>query len=220
MKIEINKAASVASASISEADMKLINAQALGELITEQVYAFKVRACDDYVDRDHERFPPETLERLAPMFVGKTMIFDHFWSAAKQTARVYETYVGHEDGHSALMAKCYMLRTDSTKDIITAIEGGILREVSVGCALARSVCSICGEDYGTCGHCKGVAYDGIVCHVDLLDPIDAYEMSFVAVPAQPRAGVTKSAADRGITLSEMTEAKARLEIENEKWRFV
>lgn len=220
MKIETTKAATVAGASISEADMKLINAQALGELTSEKVYTFKVRACDDYVDRDHERFPPETLEKLAPMFMGKTMIFDHYWSAAQQTARVYETYVEHEDGHSALMAKCYMLRADSTKDIIAAIEGGILREVSVGCALSRSVCSICGEAYGTCGHHKGVAYDGIVCHVDLLDPIDAYEMSFVAVPAQPRAGVTKSAAERGITLSEMTEAKARMEIEHEKWRFV
>ena len=43
------------------------------------------------------------------------------------------------------------------------------------------------------GHIKGEKYDGKPCVGDLIDPTDAYEFSFVAVPSQRGAGVTKSA---------------------------
>lgn len=220
MHLEINKAAATVKSADTDANMLLINRQSLRELTPEEVFTFKVRACDDQVDRDFERFPLETLEKLVPMFVGKTMIADHCWSAENQRARIYETYIEQRDGGNALMAKCYMLRNDSTKDIIAAIEGGILREVSVGCAIGKAVCSICGKDYGTCQHQKGATYDGILCVCELHDPVDAYEMSFVAVPAQPKAGVTKSANSSGLTPADLSDAKALLAIENEKWRFM
>lgn len=220
MNLTINKSASAEKPVVSGADMTLINAQTMKELTPDEVFAFKVEACNDLVDRDFERFPVETLEKLASMYVGKTVIADHKWSAANQQARVYKTYVERRENRNALIAECYMLRSDSTRDVIAAIEGGILREISVGCAISRTVCSICGNDYGTCGHQKGVIYDGKACHCDLLDPIDAYEMSFVAVPAQLQAGVTKSINSQGFTPSDLSREKARLQIENEKWRFV
>ena len=191
MNLTINKSADAAKPVVSGANMTLINSQAMKELTPEEVFTFKVEACNDLVDRDFERFPVETLEKLAPMYVGKTIIADHSWSSANQQARVYKTYVERRENRNALIADCYMLRSDSTRDVIAAIEGGILREISVSCAISRTVCSICGNDYGTCGHQKGVIYDGKACHCDLLDPIDAYEISFVAVPAQQQAGVTK-----------------------------
>ncbi|MGM9669726.1 MAG: hypothetical protein ACI3VZ_08240 [Faecousia sp.] len=200
--------------------MSLINAQALKELTPEEVFTFKVEACNDLVDRDFERFPVETLEKLASMYVGRTVIADHRWSSANQQARVYKAYVEKRENRTCLIAECYMLRNDSTVDVIAAIEGGIIREISVGCAISRAVCSICGNDYGTCGHQKGVIYDGEKCHCDLMDPVDAYEMSFVAVPAQPQAGVTKSINSQGVTPSDLSRAKARLQIENERWRFL
>jgi hypothetical protein len=43
-----------------------------------------------------------------------------------------------------------------------------------------------------CKHEKGKVYDGHFCHHVLKNPTDAYEWSFVAVPAQVRAGVIKS----------------------------
>ena len=51
--------------------------------------------------------------------------------------------------------------------------------------------------WGGCGdgHEKGQEYDGKLCYADLNNPKDAYEFSFVAVPAQRGAGVTKSAKD-------------------------
>ena len=57
--------------------------------------------------------------------------------------------------------------------------------------MARSVCSICGAENGACGHVRGETYDGRLCFTELREPQDAYEWSFVAVPAQRNAGVLK-----------------------------
>ena len=84
-----------------------------------------------------------------------------------------------------------MLRGGANDALIEEIEGGIKKEVSVGCSVERCVCSICGGDIGTCAHRKGEKYGGKVCCAELTNAQDAYEWSFVAVPAQPRAGVLK-----------------------------
>ena len=56
---------------------------------------------------------------------------------------------------------------------------------------ARRVCSVCGASEGTCSHVKGQIYGEQLCFLELQDPTDAYEWSFVAVPAQRNAGVVK-----------------------------
>ncbi|MEI3141571.1 MAG: hypothetical protein V8S34_08630 [Lawsonibacter sp.] len=100
-----------------------------------------------------------------------------------------------------------MMRTESNRDLIAEIEGGIKKEVSVGCAVERSVCSICGADRrnGDCGHKKGERYDGALCFTRLMGASDAYEFSFVAVPAQPAAGIVKGMEGRFHTLKALAE---------------
>ena len=60
----------VMKSAVSSEDMELINTQAKTPLETEQVYAFAVRLCDNQVDRDFERFPRKSLERLAEKIDG------------------------------------------------------------------------------------------------------------------------------------------------------
>ena len=55
---------------------------------------------------------------------------------------------------------------------------------------------MCGEAVGSCRHVKGRTYNGKLCYGELTGAKDAYEWSFVAVPAQRRAGVIKSAGVR------------------------
>ena len=184
-------------------DLELIGALARKPLQAEEVYTFSVRLCDNEIDREFERFTARTLEELAPMFVGKAGIFDHQWSARGQAARIYKTEVIREpgrvtragDGYCWLKGYAYMVRTDSSRDLIAEIEGGIKKEVSVGCAVEHAVCSVCGCDrtQTDCGHEKGREYAGQLCWADLEGAKDAYEFSFVAVPAQPAAGVVKNA---------------------------
>ena len=180
-------------------ELAQINAWSRRELKAEEVYAFAVKLCDNEVDRDWERFPAATLEELAPLFAGKSGLFDHQWSAREQTARIYRTEVVREarltgagEPYCYLKGYAYLLRTEGNRELIAAIEGGIKKEVSVACAVERAVCSICGAPRGeSCGHKPGAVYDGKLCYISLEGATDAYEFSFVAVPAQPGAGVVK-----------------------------
>lgn len=187
------------------AQLETINAQAKSELQEDQVYVFSVRLCDDQVDRDGERFDTEALPELARLFLGKTGIVDHKWSSENQVARIFQTEVVREDRVSYIKAWAYIRRGIHTEEIIADIEAGIKKEVSVGCSMGRSVCSACGSDYGTCGHQKGEHYDGQLCCAILKEPMDAYEFSFVAVPAQRDAGVLKGYGRNDLKLKELAE---------------
>ncbi|MCR5151450.1 MAG: hypothetical protein K6B52_09545 [Clostridiales bacterium] len=168
----------------------------------EKLYTFSLILCDNDIDRDGEKFTSESLETLAKLFTGKSGVFDHDVSAKNQTARIYETEVVTDgerktaDGekYTYILAKAYTVKTDGNDDLIEKIEAGINKETSVGCAVGKIECSICGEDVrsGVCPHEKGKTYDGKSCFYLLKEPTDAYEWSFVAVPAQKNAGVIKT----------------------------
>lgn len=203
---------------VDEAQLALINRLTLRPVGPDEVYIFRVAGCDDQVDRDFERFPVETLRKLAPMFVGRPVIFDHNWSADKQTARIYNATVEKTDGVNQLIFSCYMLQYGNSSTI-AAIDAGILKEVSVGCMVKKCQCSICGKEISSCGHRPGMTYNGQLCVGDLLEPTDAYEMSFVAVPAQPGAGVVKSYEEKEKSLLDSMEKRIWLAVQNEKWRY-
>lgn len=198
------KAARLSDREVTEADLKAINKYALVPLKAEDVFTFKLALCDNEVDRDYERFSTKALETLGKLFLGKTGIKDHRWSADNQVARIFATEVVKSEKttkagepYAQLVAYCYMVKTAGNADLIAEIKGGIKKEVSVGCAVSRATCTICGKAYGMCGHRKGESYqkDGAgkeVCTAILDDPMDAYEFSFVAVPAQRNAGASKN----------------------------
>ncbi len=205
--MDIKKETEVAlSGEPTQVQLEAINAQAKAKLTKEQVYVFSLRLCDDQVDRDYERFDTAALPELAKMFIGKTGIIDHKWSSDSQVARIFETQVVCEGGVSYIKAWAYIRRGGQAEEVIADIEAGIKKEVSVGCAMGRSVCSVCGGEYGTCGHQKGEVYDGGLCCAILKEPMDAYEFSFVAVPAQPQAGVIKGMGMGKRRLKELAEA--------------
>ena len=202
--MKISKAGLAASGGAPEAeDLNLIRRFARAELKPEEVYTFPVILCDNEIDRDYERFDEETLHQLAELFAGKTGISDHEWRSGNQVARIYRAEVVHEadrttaagETYAAVRAWAYMLRTEANAALIADIEGGIKKEVSVGCAVEKRLCSVCGRPIGAegCAHVKGETYGGRLCHAVLSGASDAYEWSFVAVPAQRGAGVTKAA---------------------------
>ena len=203
--MEIKKATEVVSSGVPDgAQLDAINAQAKGALTAEQVYVCSLRLCDDQVDRDFERFDTEALGVLAKLFIGKTGIVDHRWSADSQVARIFAAEVVREDRVSYIKAWAYIRRGGMADEVIADIEAGIKKEVSVGCAMGMAVCSVCGSEYGSCGHHKGEYYDGQLCCAILREPMDAYEFSFVAVPAQRDAGVLKGFAGKR-TLKELAD---------------
>ena len=187
----------------NELQLQAIHALAKGNLTAQEVYVFPVRLCDDQTDRDYERFDTEALPELAKLFIGKAGIVDHKWSAESQVARIFATEVVKEEGVSFIKAWAYIRRGGKGEEWIADIEAGIKKEVSVGCSMGRCVCSICGGEYGSCGHQKGEVYEGETCVGILREPMDAYEFSFVAVPAQREAGVLKKLGRGQVSLKEL-----------------
>ncbi|MBR0141242.1 MAG: hypothetical protein IJM19_03225 [Ruminococcus sp.] len=169
----------------------------------DELYIFSVILCDNDIDRDGERFSDEALESLKILFVGKTGIFDHDASSSNQNARIFDTEIISDNSRTTkygstykyLKGTAYMVRTEDNKNLISEIDGGIKKEVSISCCAEEKICSICGNEISSCVHANGKYYNGKLCHTILNRITDAYEWSFVAVPSQVNAGVTKHFSD-------------------------
>lgn len=208
----------------SDSDYEKIRQFTRKDFPKDSLYVFEVTLCNNDVDRDFEKFSVNALNQLAKLFVGKTGIKDHSMKSDDQQARIFETRVEKIAGRKtadgedyyALKAKAYMVRTDSTQDFITAVDAGIKKEVSISCSVKTRTCSICSADRNTqyCKHIAGREYSSKTCFTVLDDVSDAYEFSFVAVPAQREAGVEKSFKNKKGGMN-MNDIKKCLEGENE-----
>ena len=181
---------------ISNMEIESINQYSRYAFSPEELYVFSVVLCDNEIDRNLERFTIPALHRLGELFLGKTGLFDHSMKSGDQTARIFSTHVETDpqrttqagEPYTRLVARAYLPKTEKNADLILELESGIKKEVSVGCAVGKSTCSVCGADRvkQPCGHVKGRSYGGEwqeqICCTVLDEPADAYEWSFVAVP--------------------------------------
>ena len=182
----------------TDEDMTLINKYSLRELGKDEIFCFSVILCDNDIDRDFECFDEDALKTLEKLFVGKTGILNHSMKSEDQSCRTYKTQLIRDNTRKTLIGEpymylkawCYTVKSEKNESLIKDIESGIKKEVSISCASSRKVCSICGSE--KCNHISGKLYGGEYCHKTIKDITDAYEWSFVAVPAQRNAGVTKS----------------------------
>ena len=194
------------SSNVMDEELSLINKLTRRKFTSDEVYIFSVVLCDNEIDRENERFTDNALEKLEKMYVGKTGILDHNPTSENQTARIFKCWVEKVPGrnnclnkpYKRLLAKAYMPKSSKNENLILEIDSGIKKEVSVGCSVESVTCSICGKEMklDSCSHIKGKKYQKDrsyqICHAVLDNPLDAYEWSFVAVPAQREAGVIKA----------------------------
>ena len=201
----IYKASQLEAQEVTAEEMRAINKFTLEPLEAADVFTFSAILCDNELDRQYEQFTTKALRELQKLFVGRTVIKDHIRSADNQVARIYATELvdtgkalKNGEPYMQLKAHCYMVRTESNKDLITEIRAGIKKEGSVGFRASSSICSICGTDNAKtyCRHWPGRSYEkeggAQVCTFKLDGVKEAYEFSLVAVPAQRKAGVSKS----------------------------
>ena len=208
----IQKLANLSPLECTDADLKKINKYTLSPVKAEDVFIFKATIADnEQDDRNFMPFNLKALQDLKKLYPGKTMLKDHSRCADNQIARVYDTEIVQDASkqtelgelHTELVAKIYMIKTDSNKDLISEIVGGIKKEVSTSTVPEKMICNICGADNmkDYCRHWPGLEYDTADaqgkatkrrCKMLLHGAKEAYELSFVAVPAQPRAGTHKS----------------------------
>ena len=201
----IAKSAEIEIQDVTESDLRKINKYTLSPVKAEDVFVFKTVIGDNETDdRNHEPFNLNALKDLEKTYPGKTVIKDHRRTADNQVARVYDTESITEprltkagEPFTKVVAKNYMIRTEKNADLIKEIQGGIKKEVSTGVRPKRLICNICGSDNMKtyCPHWPGREYDKetgkTICLMTIDGVKEAYELSLVAVPAQPRAGTIK-----------------------------
>ena len=203
----ICKAVGVENQEVTDEELKKINKFTLTPLKADEVFSFKLIMGDNGLDdRNYEPFNLNALKDLQKLYIGKTMIKDHRRTADNQIARVYDTELVQDSSktlksgeiYTKLIAKCYMVKTEKNADLISEIKAGIKKEVSTSCRPKHAYCSICGVDNmkNYCSHYWGKEYETQegkkTCYFTLDGAKEAYEVSFVVVPAQPRAGTTKN----------------------------
>lgn len=190
---------------ISSKDLELINQYTRKELTSEDVYVYPIILTSNDADRDFEYFDKKDLNVLAQLFVGKTGIFDHAWKSGGQHSRIFKCKVEKVNGETnfqreqsyILKAWAYTIK-QGNEDLISKIDAGIYKEISIGFSVDDLECSICGNsffDYENCPHFPGREYvhqgKNYTCYLRMKDPTDAYEFSFVAVPSNTDAETTK-----------------------------
>ena len=223
----ICKAVGVENQEVTDEELRKINKFTLTPLKAEEVFTFKLIMGDNGLDdRNYEPFNLNALKDLQKLYIGKTMIKDHKRTADNQIARVYDTELVQDSSktvetgeiYTKLIAKCYMIKTEKNADLISEIKAGIKKEVSTSCRPKHAFCSICGVDNmkNYCSHYWGKEYETQngkkICYFTLDGAKEAYEVSFVAVPSQPRAGTTKNFGGKEIE-KEKTENKKEAEID-------
>jgi hypothetical protein len=201
----LSKAATIEPGEATESELKQINKYALAPLKAEDVFVFKSVIGDNETDdRNGEPFNLRALKDMEKLYPGKTVLKDHRRQADNQVARIYATELvtepkltGAGEPFTKIVAKSYMVRTAANADLIKEIQGGIKKEVSTGVRPKRLICNICGSDNMKtyCPHWPGREYEKeggkTTCTLTIDGVKEAYELSLVAIPAQPRAGTIK-----------------------------
>ncbi len=215
----ISKIMKAAHEDIGDHELALINKLTLVPLEKEQVFTFKVTACDSGEDdRNFEPLTAECISQLAKMYVGKPVIKNHDLRDVDGTlARVYAAEAVKENGLQSLVMHCYMPRTAKNEDLIAEINAGIKSEVSVDFRAGKTRCGICGASK-LCSHIPGYKYDADgekkTCLRYIEECAEVYELSFVTVGAQPRAGTRKSLDERKKRKLQLMLEIIKTEVEN------
>ena len=185
------------------ADLALIRQYARREVKEEEVYVGAMHAANTKLDRAGERFTKAYLQRFAQTLPGKPTLEGHDTSK-RPNGRIYKAEV-LPDGDGWFLKTYYYVRADSP--LVTDIELGIAKDVSIGYRAHRRVCDLdgkewhpyrAGKDY--CEHEPLEEYDGVPCTLTYCDTAvhkaEGMEMSWVWVGAQRGAEAIAKSFDR------------------------
>jgi hypothetical protein len=176
----------------SDADLALVRKFAQNKAIgPEDVWTGRQHLCNDRYDRGGERFPLAYLERIAATAPGKSVMAGHD-QRTLPLARYYDARVEKDaQGHHVTADYYVNRRTQRGQDLISDIETGILKHVSVTIKPGPRLCDLCGKAavmtklgmLPGCDHWPGREHDGkpITATYDEkhAHQVEMYEGSFV-----------------------------------------
>ena len=207
MVTKIKKKSLVSEVSTAANDVKdidLINKHTIVPLTEDDVFTFKIRLCDNEIDRVFDGMTDKFLEEFKEKGSNLTGISNHDWSSNNQVSRLYDTEIITDntktnkigEPYKYVLGKAYTLKR--FEEYIEKISAGLLKETSVSFESYGDTCSICGaetvkgeDNIAICpnGHVMGQMYDGKLAYNVVDNLTDIFEWSLVAVPCQRDSGV-------------------------------
>ena len=178
----------------TEEEISKINDLTNIDIDPQAVFVFTLESAGQEVDRSHDQFTLKALKEMAEMSVDKPFLRNHDWSTESVIGKIFDATVKNK----TLIQKVYVPNTAKNEDMIDGILSGIYNKVSVGFALdpAEYVCSSCTKSLYSrdCPHYPGSKdAKGELVIAQIKGVADYFEISNVAVPAQPKAGIRRSA---------------------------
>ncbi len=174
-------------------ELALINKYTNVDFTKEEVMVFSLVSADQNVDRAGDQFTSKGLKDMADMSPDKPYLMNHDWEIGSVMGKIFDAKVANKQ----LQQKVYVPIRENTKDFIQGMLDGLYNKVSVGFAMNPKdyVCSSCQKSLYSmeCSHYpggkdkEGKPIIGIIRGVK-----DYFEISNVAVPCQPAAGIRRS----------------------------
>lgn len=174
-------------------ELALINKYTNVDFTKEEVMVFSLVSADQNVDRAGDQFTSKGLKDMADMSPDKPYLMNHDWEIGSVMGKIFDAKVANKQ----LQQKVYVPIRENTKEFIQGMLDGLYNKVSVGFAMNPKdyVCSSCQKSLYSmeCSHYpggkdkEGKPIIGIIRGVK-----DYFEISNVAVPCQPAAGIRRS----------------------------
>lgn len=155
----------------------------------EQVYIRSMRLVSDAVNDHGGRFPAEEHERLSALLIDSPVLIGHDRSRLP-VARNFAAQTRQEEGQSWVQVWFYWMRSADGDRLATDIDGGVVKEGSLGFEFRRPQCSICAKDIRQCEHIPGEPYRDAqnavsIAHYEYRDIVRVLETSLVYRGATP-----------------------------------
>lgn len=163
------------------------------DLKKEEVMVFTLVSAGQEVDRSDDQFTSKALKSMADRSPDKPYLMDHDWSIESVRGKIFDASVKNKQ----LIQKVYVPIREKNISFIQGMLDGEYNKVSVGFAMAPKdyVCSSCSKSLYSmeCPHYPGSKdKEGNPVVGIIKDVSDYFEISNVAVPCQPEAGIRRS----------------------------
>jgi hypothetical protein len=166
-------------------------------LTLADVHIRALRVVSDQVNDHGGRFPREEHEHLRDLLVDSPVMIGHD-HATLPIARNFAARLVDEGERQWVEAWFYWLRGEgeSHDQLAADIDGGVVKEGSIGFEFRLPQCSICRQDIRTCEHIPGLDYavaDGSVrtAHYEYREIVRVLETSLVYRGATPETHIVK-----------------------------
>jgi hypothetical protein len=158
-------------------------------LRADQVHLRSVRLVSDEVNDHGGRFPADEHERLCELIVDSPVLIGHDRSRLP-VARNFAARCTNDGERQWVTVWFYWLRGADGDRLAADIDGGVVKEGSIGFEFRLPRCSICGADIRRCEHIPGQQYTDNtgatrVAHYEYRDIIRVLETSLVYRGATP-----------------------------------